>query len=90
MNIKTLLITLITGFSMLMLQSAYAGSIRCGSHLISDGGRNGPGMYEVLKRCGEPNSREGNTWIYRKGENQRYVVVFNDSGKIARIDMTAR
>ena len=90
MNIKTLLITLITGFSMLMLQSAYAGSIRCGSHIISDGGRSGPGQYEVLKRCGEPNSRQGNTWIYRKGENQRYVIVFNDSGEIARINTSAQ
>ena len=90
MNIKTLLITLITGFSMLMLQSAYAGSIRCGSHLISDGGRSGPGKYEVLKRCGEPAAREGNTWIYKKGENKHYEIVFNDSGGIARISTSAR
>ena len=90
MNIKTLLTTLVTGFSMLMLQSAYAGSIRCGTHLVSDGGRNGPGQYEVLKRCGEPTSREGNTWIYSKPNNKRYEVVFNDSGKIARINMTTR
>ncbi len=85
MNIKTLLITLMTGFSMLMLQSAYAGSIRCGSHIISDGGRSGPGMYEVLKRCGEPTFRQGNTWIYTKPNKKQYEVIFNDSGEIARI-----
>ncbi len=61
MKIKTLLITLIAAFSMLMFQSVYAGSMRCGSHLITDGGRYGPGTYEVLKRCGEPTFRQGNS-----------------------------
>ncbi len=90
MKMKTLLITLIAGFSILVLQSVYAGSIRCGSHIISDGGRGGSGQYEVLKRCGEPAFRQGNTWIYTKGENRRYEIIFNDSGEIARISMSAR
>jgi len=84
MKMKTLLITLVTGFSMLVLQSVYAGSMRCGSHIISDGGRSGPGAYEVLKRCGEPTFRQGNSWVYEKG-SKRYVIVFNDSGAIASI-----
>jgi len=82
---KKLFITLIAGFSMLVLQSVYAGTMRCGSHLISDGGRSGPGTYEVLKRCGEPTSRQGYTWIYKKG-NKRTVIVFNDNGNIVRIE----
>ena len=86
MKIKTLLITLIAGFSTLMLQSVYAGSIRCGSHIISDGGRSGPGTYEVLKRCGEPTAREGNAWVYDKGK-KRYVIVFNDSGLVSSINI---
>ena len=81
---KTLLITLIAGFSTLMFQSVYAGSMRCGSHLISDGGRHGPDAYEVLKRCGEPTSRQGYTWVYKKG-NKRYVIHFNGNGGVARI-----
>ncbi len=84
MKMKTLLITLIAGLSTLMLQSVYAGSIRCGSHIISDGGRSGPGTYEVLKRCGEPTVRQGNAWVYEKGKN-RYVIVFKDSGEISSI-----
>ena len=84
MKMKTLLITLIAGFSMLVLQSVYAGSMRCGSHRISDGGRKGPGTYEVLKRCGEPTFREGQTWIYDKG-TKRYAINFNDSGTIEKI-----
>ena len=86
MKMKTLLITLIAGFSTLILQSVYAGSMRCGSHLISDGGRVGPGTYEVLKRCGEPTFRQGNSWVYDKGK-KRYVIIFNDSGGIASISV---
>ncbi len=85
MKIKTPLITLIVGFSTLMFQSVYAGSIRCGSHLISDGGRHGPGAYELLKRCGEPTFRQGNTWVYEKG-NKRYLIQFNDNGAITSIN----
>ncbi len=82
---KKLFITLIAGFSMLVLQSVYAGSIRCGSHLISAGGRHGPGAYELLKRCGEPTFRRGNTWIYQKG-NKSYAIQFNDNGNITSIN----
>jgi len=34
--------------SMLLMESVLAGSMRCGTHLISSGGRPGPGKYEVL------------------------------------------
>ena len=85
MNIKTLLLTFIAGCSMIMFQSAYAGSMKCGQHIISDGGRTGPGTYEVLKRCGEPSFRQGNTWVYEKG-NRRVVVVFKDSGEVSSIN----
>jgi len=86
MNIKTLLVTFIAGFSMLMFQSAYAGSMKCGQHIISDGGRTGPGTYEVLKRCGEPTFRQGNTWVYERGEKRRVAVVFKDNGEISSIN----
>ena len=84
MKMKTLLITLITGFSALMFQSVYAGSMRCGSHIISDGGRSGPGTYEVLKRCGDPTFREGNSWVYERGK-KRYVIIFKGDGSISSV-----
>ena len=86
MNIKTLLLTFIAGFSMLMFQSVYAGSMKCGQHIISDGGRTGPGKYEVLKRCGEPAFQQGNTWVYERGEKRRVAVVFKDNGEISSIN----
>ena len=55
-------------------------------HLISVGGRPGPGKYEVLKKCGEPTLRAGDTWIYDKPGTVKYVVVFDASGYLARID----
>ena len=71
--------------SMLLIESAFAGSMRCGSHIISTGGLHGPGKYEVLKKCGEPTMRSGDTWIYDKPGGVKYVVVFDASGYLARI-----
>ena len=72
-------------FSMLLIETAFAGSMRCGSHIISTGGLHGPGKYEVLKKCGEPTVRSGDTWIYDKPGGVKYVVVFDASGYLARI-----
>ena len=71
--------------SMLLIETAFAGSMRCGSHIISTGGLHGPGKYEVLKKCGEPSVRSGDTWIYDKPGGVKYVVVFDASGYLARI-----
>jgi len=69
----------------LMPEPALAGSMRCGSHIISTGGLHGPGKYEVLKKCGQPTARSGDTWIYDKPGGVKYVVVFDASGYLARI-----
>jgi hypothetical protein len=71
--------------SMLLIETAFAGSMRCGSHMISTGGLHGPGKYEVLKKCGEPTVRAGDTWIYDRPGSEKYVVVFDASGYVARI-----
>jgi hypothetical protein len=66
--------------------SVYAGSMTCGSHIIVDGGRSGPGKYEVLKKCGSPTMRRGNTWVYEKQGKQRKVLHFNDNGLLTTIN----
>ena len=71
--------------SILLMETALADSMRCGSHIVSSGGLHGPGKYEVLKKCGEPTSRSGDTWIYEEPGGVRYVVVFDASGNLARI-----
>jgi len=69
----------------LMPEPALADSMRCGSHIISSGGLHGPGKYEVLKKCGQPAARSGDTWIYEQPGGSRRVVVFDASGYVASI-----
>jgi hypothetical protein len=63
-----------------------ADSIRCGTHIITAGGRHGPDKYEVLKKCGEPTSRFGNTWVYEQHGGARRTVVFDAVGNVMRIE----
>jgi hypothetical protein len=84
---KSLLIIAAALLSTLTLEPAFAsGSMRCGQHVISGGGRHGPGQYEVLMKCGEPTERIGNTWIYESPGQRRRIVRFNDNGMLTRVD----
>ncbi len=61
-------------------------SIRCGTYLVyGGGGKDSAGMYEVLKKCGEPEAKFGNTWIYIQG-NMRRILTFNYEGRLLRIE----
>ncbi len=81
------IITSIFLLSTLMMKPAFAiGSIRCGTHIISSGQRRGPDKYEVLKKCGEPKVRSGNSWIYEQSGGSTRVLVFDASGRLSRID----
>jgi len=61
-----------------VLAHASDRSMRCGRHLIhSGGGKDSAGMYEVLKKCGEPEAKYGNTWIYVQGSMRR-TLTFRD------------
>ena len=61
-------------------------SMRCGTYLIySGGGKNATGMYEVLKKCGEPVIKRGDTWVYEQGSMNR-VLTFNYEGRLANIE----
>jgi len=61
-------------------------SMRCGTYLIySGGGKNSTGMYEVLRKCGEPIIKNNDTWIYEQGSMFR-VLTFNYEGRLARIE----
>jgi len=61
-------------------------SMRCGRYLIhAGGGKDSAGMYEVLKKCGEPEVKNGNTWIYLQGRTYR-TLTFNVGGRLQRIE----
>ena len=68
------------------MQPAVAGSMRCGTHIISSGQSNSPGQYEVLKRCGEPDFRQGDTWVYEKSSSVAHKVRFDRNGNIIDIN----
>ena len=77
----TLIFTLFAGQAI-----ASDRSMRCGTYLIySGGGKNSTGMYEVLKKCGEPIMKNNDTWIYEQGSMYR-VLTFNYEGRLARIE----
>ena len=63
-----------------------SGSMSCGTHLVTAGEFSGPGMYEVLKKCGEPDERYGDTWVYRKSSSVAKVLIFTKEGRLKRID----
>ena len=85
MKNKTYLLAVTVLLSTGYFTSASAStSIRCGVHLIQDSQMNGPGKYEVVKKCGEPIERYGNTWIYEI-HGTRYVLTFKDNGQLSRI-----
>ncbi len=65
-------------------QSASANSMRCGMHVIESGGRHGPGKYEVLKKCGDPTERMGDTWIYDRPDGT-VILRFDPIGLLTRI-----
>ena len=83
MKLKRALLAIIF-VSMGYVASATAGSMRCGVHIVQDGQRDGPGKYEVLKKCGDPVERYGNTWVYEL-KGSRYIVTFKDNGMLERI-----
>jgi len=68
------------------MEPAAAGSLRCGTHIISSGQGNSPGQYEVLKRCGEPTVRQGSTWIYEVSSSVTRRIRFDSNGEILDIN----
>ena len=64
---KMIIAVLIPSITMLFTASVNAESIRCGSHVIEDGGiHEKVTMEEVVKKCGQPSSREGSRLYYKK------------------------
>jgi len=68
------------------VEPAAAGSMSCGTHIISGGQEESPGQYEVLKRCGEPTYRQGDTWIYEKSSSVSHKIRFDSNGNILDIN----
>ena len=82
MNMRILAVTFITGC--LFTFQAHAETMECDEEIIEDGGTSGPMLAEVIEKCGEPTSQEGDSYVYEK-ENATYVLVFDDAGNLDSI-----
>lgn len=85
---KLTFVTALGLFIFLIAMQAVASdrSIRCGTYLIYGGSsKDSASMYEVLKKCGEPEAKNGNNWIYVQGSMLR-VLTFNYEGRLTRIE----
>ena len=69
----------------LLIDSSYAGYMKCGGHLISDTGSHRPTKYEVLKKCGEPTERYGDHWVYDRPGYQPQTLRFAGNGRLQHI-----
>ena len=86
MNGGVVIVTLALMLGLTAQAIASDRSMRCGTYLIhAGGGKDSAGMYEVLKKCGEPEAKNGNTWIYLQG-NMRRILTFNFDGRLMRIE----
>ena len=85
---RNALAVLIALWASIATSPAYASdnSMRCGRHLIVAGGNSDSSlMYEVLKKCGEPEAKQGNSWVYSQGNMQR-ILTFNYESRLQRIE----
>ena len=89
MHMRKFVVVLVTGlFVAVVAMPAMASdrSMRCGTYLIyAGGGKDSAGMYEVLKKCGEPEAKSGDNWIYTQGSMRR-ILTFNFEGRLLRIE----
>ena len=80
---KMIIAGLILALTMLFAVSVKAESIRCGSHVIEDGGIHKiVTMEEVLKKCGPPSSRDVSRLYYKKKGKQ---LDFDTEGRLMSI-----
>jgi hypothetical protein len=85
MNRKLKLIIASLFISIFMTESAMArGSMRCGTHMITSDPAGPSGKYEVLKRCGDPSERYGDTWLYKRG-SVTHTLEFSSNGQLRNI-----
>lgn len=80
--LKTLLgcILLFSGASIVI-----AANMQCGTQIISDDQREGQTKAEIIRLCGEPESKEGNTWYYKQPDGATFRLHFSGAGELESI-----
>ena len=81
MTIKTSLFAVSVLLPAILTEPAQA-ALRCGTHLLVAGEAK---TYEVLKKCGQPKERIGDTWIYEKS-GFTHELRFDRDGRLIDIN----
>ncbi|MFH0341108.1 MAG: hypothetical protein ACHBNF_03050 [Chromatiales bacterium] len=79
----------IAGFTGLLLDgTAQAGSMTFGQAIITDDQLDGQVTQQILDKCGQPTSKDGDNWLYDRSDVGQgiYVLHFNDSGQLDSIE----
>ncbi|UCC55486.1 MAG: DUF2845 domain-containing protein [Gammaproteobacteria bacterium] len=79
----SILLAAISVLGLLALKPVYAGTLVCGNYMIQGSSRNPTTKYEILKKCGEPKFREGDTWVYERSGTS--MLVHFKSGQVTSI-----
>jgi len=74
--------------ALLLGGTAQAGSMTCGDAIIGDDQPDGQFAQQILDKCGQPTSKDGNDWFYDRSDAGQgiYVLHFNDSGRLESIE----
>jgi hypothetical protein len=80
---KTIRILPVIALALLFTTGVQADSMRCGTHVIEDADLHKIMTIEdVIKKCGQPSSREGNKLFYKKKGKQ---LNFDTEGRLMSI-----
>lgn len=90
MDRRRIALALAIPMSLALIGGAQAAAMYCGVNLIEAGGEPAPTQAQVLAQCGEPSSREGDTWYYRRPDGSTYRLHFNDNGELESIEEEVR
>ena len=84
------ILKVIFGFILLLggISNTLAASMQCGTQFINDDQRDGQSKDKILAMCGEPETKEGNTWYYKKPDGAMFRLHFNGSGELESIQET--
>lgn len=77
---KRITLPLFTMAWLACVPSAIADALQCGTDLVNVG----DAQSDVLQKCGEPKSKDGNEWIYERPGDLTVIVQFAE-GQVLNI-----
>jgi hypothetical protein len=70
--------------------NAFAGSMYCGTQIITDDEMQGESTQSIREKCGAPDEKNGNNWVYKHSDGATYRLHFNDNGELGSIELVEK